>query len=151
VAWRPTGGARGRGKGGPHEPVSCKHTKIRDLSLLHAVTRKRGEGRKEASGRRTACCCRCCQELPTPLTRTPCYYCRFPLLFPAAAMLRVAGTLSKSTEVMKAVNTMIKAPELQRTMMEMSKGGCVHHLPARPVLSGGEIRRGGGHFSDVPY
>ncbi|EFJ43867.1 hypothetical protein VOLCADRAFT_102242 [Volvox carteri f. nagariensis] len=37
------------------------------------------------------------------------------------AMLRVAGTLSKSTEVMKAVNTVIKAPELQKTMMEMSK------------------------------
>ncbi|GLC32973.1 hypothetical protein PLESTM_000010000 [Pleodorina starrii] len=37
------------------------------------------------------------------------------------AMMRVAGTLSKSTEVMKAVNTIIKAPELQKTMMEMSK------------------------------
>lgn len=37
-------------------------------------------------------------------------------------MLRVAGTLSKSTEVMKQVNTIIKAPELQKTMMEMSKG-----------------------------
>lgn len=39
-----------------------------------------------------------------------------------AAMLRVAGTLSKSTEVMKEVNTIIKAPELQKTMVEMSKG-----------------------------
>ncbi|KAG2450517.1 hypothetical protein HYH02_005018 [Chlamydomonas schloesseri] len=37
------------------------------------------------------------------------------------AMLRVAGTLSKSTEVMKQINTIIKAPELQKTMMEMSK------------------------------
>ncbi len=37
-------------------------------------------------------------------------------------MLRVAGTLSKSTEVMKEVNTIIKAPELQKTMVEMSKG-----------------------------
>lgn len=37
------------------------------------------------------------------------------------AMLRVAGTLSKSTEVMKEVNTIIKAPELQKTMVEMSK------------------------------
>ncbi|GFR47283.1 hypothetical protein Agub_g8970 [Astrephomene gubernaculifera] len=36
-------------------------------------------------------------------------------------MLRVAGTLSKSTEVMRQVNSIIKAPELQRTMMEMSK------------------------------
>ncbi|KXZ56318.1 hypothetical protein GPECTOR_1g280 [Gonium pectorale] len=38
------------------------------------------------------------------------------------AMLRVAGTLSKSTEVMKEVNVIIKAPELQKTMMDMSKG-----------------------------
>ncbi|KAG2493317.1 hypothetical protein HYH03_008452 [Edaphochlamys debaryana] len=37
------------------------------------------------------------------------------------AMLRVAGTLSRSTEVMKEINTIIKAPELQKTMMEMSK------------------------------
>ncbi len=49
---------------------------------------------------------------------------RFVLCDLAAAMLRVAGTLSKSTEVMKQVNTIIKAPELQKTMMEMSKGGC---------------------------
>ena len=39
------------------------------------------------------------------------------------AMIRVAGTLGKSTEVMKGVNKLMKIPELQKSMMEMSKGG----------------------------
>lgn len=39
------------------------------------------------------------------------------------AMIRVAGTLDKSTEVMKGVNKLMKIPELQKSMMEMSKGG----------------------------
>ena len=38
-------------------------------------------------------------------------------------MIRVAGTLGKSSEVMKLVNDMVKLPELRSTMMEMSKGG----------------------------
>jgi charged multivesicular body protein 3 len=37
-------------------------------------------------------------------------------------MVRVAGTLSKSNEVMRLVNESLKLPELQRTMMEMSRG-----------------------------
>jgi hypothetical protein len=37
-------------------------------------------------------------------------------------MLRVSGTLSKSTDVMKLVNDTIKLPEMQKTMFEMSKG-----------------------------
>lgn len=40
-----------------------------------------------------------------------------------AAMLRVSGTLQKSTDVMKLVNDTLKLPEMQKTMMEMSKGG----------------------------
>ena len=37
-------------------------------------------------------------------------------------MLRVAGHLQKSTEVMKLVNDTMKLPEIQKSMMEMSKG-----------------------------
>lgn len=37
------------------------------------------------------------------------------------AMVKVAGHLQKSTEVMKMVNDTLKMPEIQRTMMEMSK------------------------------
>ncbi len=39
-----------------------------------------------------------------------------------AAMLKVAQTLGKSTEVMKLVNQLMKMPEMQKTMVEMSKG-----------------------------
>jgi charged multivesicular body protein 3 len=38
-----------------------------------------------------------------------------------AATLRVAGSLSKSADVMKAMSQLIKVPELQKTMQEMSK------------------------------
>ena len=38
------------------------------------------------------------------------------------AMFRVAGTLGKSTEVMKCVSKLMKIPEIQKSMMEMSKG-----------------------------
>lgn len=38
-------------------------------------------------------------------------------------MVKVAGTLQRSTEVMKLVNESLRLPALQRTMMEMSKGG----------------------------
>lgn len=37
-------------------------------------------------------------------------------------MLKVSKTLSKSTEVMQLVNNLIKLPELQRSMVDMSKG-----------------------------
>jgi hypothetical protein len=37
-------------------------------------------------------------------------------------MVKVAGTLQRSSEVMKLVNESMKLPEMQRTMMEMSKG-----------------------------
>jgi hypothetical protein len=37
-------------------------------------------------------------------------------------MLRVSGTLQKSTDVMKLVNDTLKLPEMQKTMFEMSKG-----------------------------
>lgn len=37
------------------------------------------------------------------------------------AMLRVSGTLQKSSDVMKLVNDTIKLPEMQKTMFEMSK------------------------------
>jgi hypothetical protein len=38
-------------------------------------------------------------------------------------MIKVAGTLGKSTEVMKEVSSLMKVPEIQQQMMEMSKGG----------------------------
>lgn len=37
------------------------------------------------------------------------------------AMLRVSGTLQKSTDVMKLVNETLKLPEIQATMMDMSR------------------------------
>ncbi|KAJ1728706.1 Vacuolar protein-sorting-associated protein 24 [Coemansia sp. BCRC 34490] len=37
------------------------------------------------------------------------------------SMLKVAGTLQKSTHVMKAVNQLMSVPMLQRSLMEMSK------------------------------
>ncbi|XP_045188575.1 charged multivesicular body protein 3-like [Mercenaria mercenaria] len=37
------------------------------------------------------------------------------------ATLRIAGALEKSTDVMKSMQALIKLPEIQRTMMEMSK------------------------------
>ncbi|XP_065649443.1 charged multivesicular body protein 3 isoform X2 [Hydra vulgaris] len=37
------------------------------------------------------------------------------------AMLRVSGSLSKSTEVMQSMQALMKIPELQATMMEFSK------------------------------
>lgn len=40
----------------------------------------------------------------------------------AAAVARVSGTLSKSTEVMQSINKLIKIPELTKTLQEMSKG-----------------------------
>ncbi len=38
-----------------------------------------------------------------------------------AAQLRLAGCLQKSTEVMKSMQQLVKLPEIQKTMMEMSK------------------------------
>lgn len=37
-------------------------------------------------------------------------------------MVRVAGSLQKSNDVMKLVNDSLKLPDMQKTMMEMSKG-----------------------------
>jgi len=37
------------------------------------------------------------------------------------ATLRIAGAMEKSTEVMKSMQALIKLPEIQKTMMEMSK------------------------------
>ncbi|RVE57215.1 hypothetical protein OJAV_G00214130 [Oryzias javanicus] len=37
------------------------------------------------------------------------------------AVLRVAGSLQKSTEVMKAMQSLVKVPEIQATMRELSK------------------------------
>ena len=36
-------------------------------------------------------------------------------------MLRMAGAIGKSTEVMKAMQNLIKVPEISQTMMELSK------------------------------
>lgn len=40
-------------------------------------------------------------------------------VFPA--VVRVAGALQKSTEVMKAMQSLVKIPEIQATMRELSK------------------------------
>ena len=40
-----------------------------------------------------------------------------------ASQLRIAGSLQKSTDVMKSMQQLVKLPELQKTMMEMSKVG----------------------------
>ena len=37
------------------------------------------------------------------------------------ANIKVAGSLSKSTEVMKTMQQLVKLPEIQKTMMEMSR------------------------------
>lgn len=37
------------------------------------------------------------------------------------ATLRIAGTLEKSTQVMQGMQNLIKVPEIQATMREMSK------------------------------
>lgn len=37
------------------------------------------------------------------------------------ATLRIAGALEKSTDVMKSMQALVKVPEIQATMMEMSK------------------------------
>lgn len=37
------------------------------------------------------------------------------------AVLRIAGALQKSTEVMKAMQNLVKVPEIQATMRELSK------------------------------
>lgn len=49
-------------------------------------------------------------------------------------MLRVSGTLQKSTDVMKLVNETLKLPEMQRTMFEMSRGGRAVLLAKGPEL-----------------
>ena len=36
-------------------------------------------------------------------------------------MAKVAGTLSKSTEVMKIVNDLMRTPQLMQTMQQMSR------------------------------
>ena len=37
------------------------------------------------------------------------------------AVVRVAGALQKSTEVMKAMQSLVKIPEIQATMRDLSK------------------------------
>ena len=37
-------------------------------------------------------------------------------------MVKVAGSMQRSTEVMKLVSESMKLPEMQRTMMEMARG-----------------------------
>lgn len=51
------------------------------------------------------------------------------------AVLRVAGSLQKSTEVMKAMQNLVKIPEIQATMRDLSK-------EMMKVRSGTSIRPG---------
>ena len=40
---------------------------------------------------------------------------------PLVAMMRMAGAIGKSTEVMKAMQNLVKVPEIQQSMMELSR------------------------------
>ena len=40
---------------------------------------------------------------------------------PPPAMMRMAGAIGKSTDVMKAMQSLIKVPEIQQSMMELSR------------------------------
>ncbi len=56
------------------------------------------------------------------------------------SQLRVAGSLQQSTEVMKAMQQLVKLPELQKTMMELSKEMMkvqqkLLHVSSRQLLS----------------
>lgn len=50
------------------------------------------------------------------VVRTPSFHDHHP------AMVKVTGTLSKSADVMKLVNNLVKAPELAMVMQQMSQG-----------------------------
>lgn len=43
------------------------------------------------------------------------------LYYYSIAMLRMSGALAKSTDVMKAMGSLIRIPEIQATMRELSK------------------------------
>lgn len=43
------------------------------------------------------------------------------MFFCFIATLRIAGALEKSTEVMKSMQALVKMPEIQATMRDMSK------------------------------
>jgi len=45
------------------------------------------------------------------------FYCPMSL----SAMLRMSGALAKSTDVMKTMNHLVRVPEIQATMRELSK------------------------------
>lgn len=54
------------------------------------------------------------------------------------AMANVAGTLGKSSEVMKLVNGLLKLPQLQTTMREMAQGKVLRVL-VRSVWEAGVL------------
>ena len=43
------------------------------------------------------------------------------ICFALVATLRISGSLEKSTEMMKFMQSLIKVPEIQATMQEMSR------------------------------
>ncbi len=42
-------------------------------------------------------------------------------VIPLAAMVRMSGAIGKSTEVMKAMQGLVKLPEIQASMMDLSR------------------------------
>lgn len=79
---------------------------------------------------------------PHILRPTPCrlpHTC--PPRAPAAAMAKVAGSLSKSTEVMKIVNNLMRVPELAKVMQDMSKGEEAGRAGLGGACGGGAIYR----------
>jgi division protein CdvB (Snf7/Vps24/ESCRT-III family) len=49
------------------------------------------------------------------------FYLWYKVLFHCAATLRVAGSLQKSTEVMQAMQSLVRIPEVAATMRDLSK------------------------------
>lgn len=43
------------------------------------------------------------------------------LHFASVAMMRMSGAIQKSTDVMKGMSALVKLPEIQASMMELSK------------------------------
>uniref|UniRef100_A0A2K5L3R8 Charged multivesicular body protein 3 n=1 Tax=Cercocebus atys TaxID=9531 RepID=A0A2K5L3R8_CERAT len=88
----------------PKEPVNEWSLKIR--KEMRVVDRQKSDIQREKR-KSEMVCERCCQEGPEG------YLC--------SSGQGVAGSLQKSTEVMKAMQRLVKIPEIQATMRQLSK------------------------------
>ena len=103
--------------------------KAQMISIGNALSEQLGEGmiRRRHAARQAHACppgfSPMLRSLPTRRAYAAAQHAAPPCPTIPAAMVRVAGTLQRSTEVMKLVNESLKLPQMQRTMMEMSRGG----------------------------